>query len=106
MLPSDHLHVGPRQCIFDSLQIGLRVVGMGDNNNAFFLSDATHSEKENIVVKRHHSMRFRELNKMSLIVIGNLLPISGCSITLERYKDADDVDNTSPSRVGIFFVGG
>lgn len=61
MLPSDHLHVGPRQCIFNSLQIGLRVVGMGDNNNAFFLSDATHSEEENIVVKRHHSMRCREL---------------------------------------------
>ena len=73
---------------------------MGDNNDASFLSDATHSEKENIVVKRHHSMRCRELNEMSLIVIGNLLPISGCSITMERYKDADDVDNTSP-RVGL-----
>ena len=63
MLPSDHLHVGPRQCIFNSLQVGLRVVGMGDNNDASFLSDATHSEEENIVVKRHHSMRFRELTK-------------------------------------------
>ena len=50
---------------------------MGDNNNAFFLSDATHSEKENIVVKRHHSMRCRELTKcMNDVSDNDLCPFS------------------------------